>query len=186
MQASHVERYVEALRALSPMPSDEALETDPERIDHYASVLQAIEDERAGTQGPLDCRIVAALIASFGPGDGFETYWSTVHLIESAQCAETERLTRLGLATGSVGTRKWCCLLVGRKRDPADLQLLLARLADPETLVVAEALWAIRMIACEHPIPDATAHVSALTTHPDPQITHAAHETLLLIRQSAS
>lgn len=186
MRPSHVEHYLEALVTLSPMPSDEVLETDPERVDRYAGVLQAIEDERARTPEPLDCRIVASLIASFGPGDGFETYWSTVHLIESAQCAETDRLIRLGLATGSVGARKWCCLLLGRKRDPADLQLLIARLADAEALVVVEALWAIRRIACDHPIPEASGVVSALTTHSDPKVARTAHETLLLINQPTS
>jgi hypothetical protein len=168
------------------MPRDEALVNDTERIDRYASVLAAIEAAQAGTQQPLDCRIVAALIASFGPGDGFETYWSTVHLIESAQCAEMEHLLRQGLASASVGTRKWCCLLVGRKRDPADLHLLLVRLADAEPLVVAEAVWAIRMIACNHPIPEAAASVGVLTNHSDPQVARAAHETLLQIAQSAS
>jgi hypothetical protein len=163
------------------MPSDALLEIDPERLDRYVAVLQAIEDDRGGTQEPLDCRLVAAVIAAFGPGDGFEAYWSALHLIESAHCTETERLIRQGLTSDSVGTRNWCCLLVGRKRAPADVPLLLARLMDPETVVVAEALKALRMIACNHPIPDAAVSVSALTTHPDPQIARKAQETLLLI-----
>jgi hypothetical protein len=163
------------------MPSDAVLETDPERIERYVALLQAIEDDRGASQQPLDCRLVAAVIAAFGPGDGFEAYWSAVHLIESAHCAETEHLIRQGLTSDSVGTRKWCSLLVGRKRDPADVPLLLARLADPETVVVAAGLHALHMIACDHPIPEAATSVSALTVHPDPQIARTAQETLLLI-----
>jgi len=177
MEEAEIQRYIAALEELSPMPSDEALENDTERIDRYAAILQAFED----MDGQHDCRIVAALINSFGPGDGFEMYWSTVHLIEAAQCAETYRLIERSLVTGASGVRKWCCLLLGRKRNPANLDLLIARLEDPDAVVVYEALRAILKIGCDHPISAARAPVAALTTHPNPEIVSAAQEALATI-----
>src|SRR5262245_18613776 len=43
-----------------------------ERLARYIAVVQANEDERGAIQQPLDCRLVGAVIAAFGPGDGFE------------------------------------------------------------------------------------------------------------------
>jgi hypothetical protein len=110
MEEAEIQRYVTALAELSPMPSDEVLENDTERINRYAAILQALE----AVDRQHDCRIVAALINSFGPGDGFEVYWSTVHLIEASRCIEAYHLIEQSLVTGSPGVRKWCSLLLAR------------------------------------------------------------------------
>ena len=180
MEEAEIQRYVAALAELSPMPGDEALENDPERIDRYADILHDLKKLRE-TEGRLDCRIVEALINSFGLGDGFEVYWSTVHLIEASQCAEAYHQIEHSLVTGSSGVRKWCCLLLGRKRDPAILGLLIERLADPDAVVVHETLGAIRKIGCDHPIPEARGPVAVLTTNANPEIVSAAQETLTAI-----
>jgi hypothetical protein len=176
-EEAEIQRYVVALEELSPMPSDEALENDTEWIDRYAAILQTLEE----LNGQHDCRIVAALINSFGPGDGFEVYWSTVHLIEASQCAETYYLIEHFLVAGSPGVRKWCCLLLGRTGYSANLGLLIGRLEDSDTMVIVEALSAIRMVACDHPYPEAIASVAAMTVHPDPEIARVAQKTLAMI-----
>ena len=185
MEEAEIQRYVSELDMLSPMPSDEALEDDPDRIERYTVILHALSPMRE-TGGQLDCRIVAALINSFGPGDGFESYWSTVHLIEASQCAETYHVIERSLVTGPSGVRKWCCLLLGRTRNPTILGLLIARLDDADPVVVYEALGAIRKIGCDHPIVAARAPVAALTTHPNPEIVSAAQETLATIDKRES
>jgi hypothetical protein len=185
MEEVEIQQYIVALEELSPMPSDEALENDPERIDRYADILHDLKKPRE-TEGRLDCRIVEALINSFGPGDGFEVYWSTVHLIEAAQCVETYHLIELSLASGAPGVRKWCCFLLGRKRDPANLGLLIERLHDSDVVVVHEALGAIRKIGCDHPVSEAAPFVAGLTTHPNAEIVSAAQETLVVISEQMS
>jgi hypothetical protein len=99
MEEAEIQRYVAALAKLSPMPSDEALENDPDRIERYTDILHALKPVRE-TEGQFDCRIVEALINSFGPGDCFEVYWSTLHLIEASQCSETYQLVEHSLVTG--------------------------------------------------------------------------------------
>jgi hypothetical protein len=185
MEEAEIQRYIAALEELSPMPSDEALENEPKRLERYADVLHDLKVVREA-EGQLDCRIVAALINSFGSGDGFEVYWSTVHLIEAAQCVETYHLIERSIAIGSSGVRKWCCLLLGRKRNPVDLSLMIARLEDADAVVVHEALGAIRKIGYNYPVPEAIASVAALTAHPNPEIVSAAQETLTAIDKQGS
>ncbi len=70
------------LQALSPMPSDEELVALPEegsrRLDKYVELLEAIRQETTAEFPP---EVVSVLLSSFGVGDGYEVYWTTVHLI---------------------------------------------------------------------------------------------------------
>ena len=46
MEEAEIQRYVSELDMLSPMPSDEALEDDPDRIERYTVILHALSPMR--------------------------------------------------------------------------------------------------------------------------------------------
>ena len=52
MEEVEIQQYIVALEELSPMPSDEALENDPKRIDRYADILHDLKKPRE-TEGDL-------------------------------------------------------------------------------------------------------------------------------------
>jgi hypothetical protein len=160
------------------MPDDPVLEEHANRIDAYADLLEAIG--RQVGEG-FDPAVVRALLSSFGIGDGFEVYWTTLHLIERFRGPQTYALIQEGVARGAPGTRKWGCLLLGRRRDPADLPVLLGRLDDPDSRVVVEALRAIGLIAERHTITEAVPAVQPLTAHPRPDIARAARQALAFL-----
>lgn len=176
MAQDTLDAYVQALERISPMPADEAPQMTADLVDRYAELVSAIARE---LDGRFEARAVGALVHAFGLGDGFETYWSTVHVIERCRPSEaTSAVIRAGTSDVAPSVRKWCCLLLGRRRDPHDLPLLLARLDDAVERVVVEALSSIRLLAQAHSIPEAIPAVAVLVADPRPAVARAAHDTL--------
>lgn len=175
MSEMELRAHLRALSKMSPMPDDDVLEGAPEQIDQYASLLEAIQQEIGSHFDPV---VVEALVGSFGVGDGFEVYWSTVHLIEKFRNVSTYAVLRKEAIDGPAGVRKWCCLMLGRRRDPEDLPILLSCLHDSEPRVVHEALRAIRMIAQVHRIPEAIPQVQGLVDNPNASLATAAQDAL--------
>jgi HEAT repeat protein len=162
------------------MPDDLELEQHLDQIDAYAGLIETIGRE-VGER--FDPAVVRALTYSFGLGDGFEVYWTTLHLIERFSGHQTTyALIQEAVAQGAAGVRKWGCFMLGRRRNPTDLPVLLSRLADPEPRVVVEALRAIERIAQEHDIAEAIPAVQPLIAHACPDIAIAAHEALASLR----
>jgi hypothetical protein len=184
MSSEELEDQLHTLAGISPMPDDAALEDRPELVDLYAANVQNI---CRLLNGRFISWAVAALLHSFGIGDGFGTYWTTLHSIEkltvdTAHSDEVYTLIRKALTDGPPGARKWGCLLLGRRRDPGDLAWLLPRLRDAEDEVVHQALHSVRMIACDHNISEAIPDVEAMLEHWNPSIVRAAAETLEALR----
>jgi len=172
-----------ALAQVSPMPDDPVLEQHPDQIDAYADLLETI-GRQVGER--FDPAVARALLSSFGIGDGFEVYWTTLHLIERFRGPQTYALIQEAVAQGAPGSRKWGCFMLGRRRDPADLPVLIGRLNDPEPRVVVEALRAIGLIAQRHTIAEAIPAVQSLTSHPRPDIANAAHEVVAALRSGGA
>ncbi|HZC79916.1 MAG TPA: hypothetical protein VE258_19330, partial [Ktedonobacterales bacterium] len=167
---------VQALEDMSPMPDDDAPQMTAELVDRYAELVGEIARE---LDRRFDTRAVGALVRSFGLGDGFETYWPTVHVIERfSHSEETYALIRAGTGDDAPGVRLWCCLLLGRRRDLRDLPLFIACLDDTEERVVVQALSSIRMLAQIHPVPAAIPSVVALVADPRPAVAAAARDAL--------
>src|SRR5260221_11980181 len=78
MSQDTLDSYVQSLEDMSPMPDDDAPQMTAELVDRYAELVGAIARE---LDYQFDARAVGALVRSFGLGDGFETYWATVHVI---------------------------------------------------------------------------------------------------------
>jgi hypothetical protein len=176
MSQDTLDAYVQPLEDMSPMPDDDAPQMTAELADRYAELVGAIARE---LDYQFDARAVGALVRSFGLGDGFETYWATVHVIERF-CAreETYALIYAGIGDDAPGVRKWSCLLLGRRRDQRDLPLFIACLSDAEERVVVQALSSIRMLAQTHPVPAAIPSVAALVADPRPAVAAAARRAL--------
>ncbi len=164
------------LLALSPMPSDEELEALSEegsrRLERYVELIQEIRQE---TEAAFPVEVVSVLLSSFGVGDGFEAYWSTLHLIESFPDEHSlYSLIQKASKSPNPGTRKWCCLLLGRRRKIEDLPFLLDRLKDDVPAVRQEALYGISMLAQTYPVPQAI-----------PKVTELLNDELASIREYA-
>ncbi len=173
------------LQAISPMPSDEELVALPEegshRLDKYIELLEAIRQE---TKAEFPPEVVSVLLSSFGVGDGYEVYWTTVHLIESFP-DEHLLYAFIQQATKSPnpGTRKWCCLLLGRRRSIDDLPFLLDRLKDEVPAVrTAALLYGIALLAQVYPLPQAIPVVAELLNDKQESIREYAREVMATLR----
>ena len=173
------------LQAISPMPSDEELVALPEegsrQLDKYVELLEEIWQE---TKAEFPPEVVPVLLASFGVGDGYEVYWTTVHLIESFP-DEHVLYTFIQQATKSPnpGTRKWCCLLLGRRRSLDDLPFLLERLQDEVPAVrTAALLYGIALLAQAYPLPQAMPVVAELLNDEQASIREHAREIMATLR----
>jgi len=167
------------------MPSDEELVALPaegsRRLDKYVELLEAIRQETKAEFPPVD---VSVLLSSFGVGDGYEVYWTTVHLIESFP-DEHLLYSFIQQATKSPnpGTRKWCCLLLGRRRSIDDLPFLLDRLKDEVPAVrTAALLYGIALLAQVYPLPQAIPVVAELLNDKQESIREYAREDLATLQ----
>ncbi len=173
------------LQAISPLPSDAELvalaEEGSRRLDKYVELLEAIRQE---TKTKFPPKVVSVLLASFGVGDGYEVYWTTVHLIESFP-DEHILYTFIQQATTSPnpGTRKWCCLLLGRRRSIHDLPFLLERLKDEVPAVrTAALLYGIALLAQVYPLPQAIPVVAELLDDEQASVREHAREIMATLR----
>jgi HEAT repeat protein len=173
------------LQAISPLPSDEELVALPEagsrRVDKYVELLEAIWQE---TKAEFPPEVVSVLLSSFGVGDGYEVYWTTVHLIE---CFPDEHIlyTFIQQATTSPnpGTRKWGCLLLGRRRSLDDLPFLLERLKDEVPAVrTAALLYGIALLAQVYALPQAIPIVAELLSDEQESVREHAREVMATLR----
>jgi hypothetical protein len=79
MPQTLLDAYVQALEDLLPMPDDDAPQMTADLIDRYVELVNAISRE-LGAQ--FDACAISTLVRSFSAGDGFEAYWTTLHVIE--------------------------------------------------------------------------------------------------------
>jgi HEAT repeat protein len=181
MHSERLSALVAELQVISPMPGDEELEALSEegsrRLDKYVELVEEIRQETK-TVFPLE--VISVLLSSFGTGDGFEAYWSTLHLIESFPDKHSLYfLIQKASSSPNPGTRKWCCLLLGRRRNIEDLPFLLDRLKDDIPAVRTEALlFGIGMLAQVYPVPQAIPLVNELLNDEDKLIRKYAGEVM--------
>jgi HEAT repeat protein len=173
------------LEAMSPLPSDEELGALPEegsrRLDDYVELLKAIKQE---TQAEFPLKTVSVLLLSFGVGDGYGAYWTTVHLIESfPDTSSLYTFIQQASKSPNPGTRKWCCLLLGRRRSIDDLPFLLERLKDEVPAVRLAALsYGISMLAQVYPLPQAIPVVTELLNDEEEAVRKCAQELMTTLR----
>ncbi len=172
------------LQAISPMPSDEELmalsEEGSRRLNKYIELLKAIKQE---TRLKFPIEVVLTLLLSFGIGDGYEIYWTTVHLIESfPEKHALYALVQQASRSPNPGTRKWCCLLLGRRRRIEDLPLLLERLEDAVPAVrIAALLYGIAALAQVYSLREAIPVVAKLLNDEQDSIRENAREVLVVL-----
>lgn len=183
--SQRLSRLLAELQAITPLPSDEELVTVPEegsrRLATYEDLLQAIEHE---TQAEFPLEALAVLLSSFGIGDGYGVYWTTLHLIESfPEEPSFYLLIQQASKSPNPGTRKWCCILLGRRRSLDDLPFLLERLQDevPEVRVTA-LLYGISMLGQVSPLPQALPLVAALLNDEEEAIREYAQRVMTTLR----
>jgi hypothetical protein len=176
---------LQKLQTISPMPTDEELEQNPhvgvKRLNDYQETIEQIARVDAEQ---FDEETVRILVSSFGLGDGFGVYWATLHVLEKIyQKPFYFSLIQQETKNPNPGTRKWCCLLLGRRRNKEDLPFLLDLLKDdvPEVRVSA-LLWGIDYIVEASPLPQAIPSVEALLDDPDEQIRKYARQTLIKLQ----
>jgi HEAT repeat protein len=170
------------------MPSDEELLAKPEegkrRLDTYVELIGAIQQ---AIQVDFPKEAVTALLASFGIGDGFGIYWTTLHLVESFPDEEVlYSLVQQGSTSLNPGTRKWCCYLLGRRHNINDLPFLLDRLNDEVPDVREAALcYGIAMLAQVHKLPQALPAVAQMINDEQETICECAKEVMATLKSSA-
>jgi hypothetical protein len=186
MTSSKLVNLLTELHALSPMPSDEELAamsgSHGSMLDRYVEITEQIAEE-VSLNHPLD--VITPLLASFGIGEGFGAYWSVLHCIESfPQTDRVYTLIQQASSSTNPGTRKWSCLLMGRRRDENDVPFLLERLKDAIPVVRCYALMGIEMIAQSHVLPSVIPAVSKSLRDEDKDVRIAAEEALAVLQDN--
>lgn len=132
MLTPHLSQLITALQALTPMPDDDTLNDLPVEdnpMDILDNILIALKQE---TQEAYPLEIIPPLLEVFGTGTGNGIFWSILHLIEAyPDSQEIYPLIQHATHSTNPGTREWCCLLLGRRRNQEDESFLVERLQDP-------------------------------------------------------
>lgn len=113
-------------------------------------------------------------------------YWSVLHGIERfPQEQEAYALIQQATESPNPGTRKWCCLLLGRRRNLDDLPFFLKRLQDDISEVRYQSLQGISMLLQDYSFPQVLPEVIPLLHDKDERIREIAREvqTILLQRK---
>ena len=141
-----IEKLIQALTSVSPMPSDDDPELTPEKLDSYAELIQQILNVLRSSQLDEETRLIIPLLNSFGYGDGYGVYWLTLSALEKFPISILRPALGDALKNGERGTRMWCAIMLGRTRDPANSGILVSSLKDAEIKVRISALEALALI----------------------------------------
>jgi hypothetical protein len=172
---------LQELQIISPMPTDEELEQNPqvgmEKLQRYQEIIDNIAHAEIEQFNEETVRILAS---SFGLGDGFGMYWATVHVLEKMQKKSFfYPIIQQQTKSPNPGTRKWCCLLLGRRRNKEDLPFILDLLKGEFSEVrVSALLWGLDYMAEALSLPQAIPSVEALLYDPKEDVKKYARETL--------
>lgn len=136
---SDIDKLINRLVVLSPMPND--LELSDKQLEDYAEIISEL------AQLVVDqTDVIKPLINSFGYGEGYEIYWSTVHLLEKLDQAQVDKELMTVLEHGAPGPCMWAALMLGRSRNKDAVPLLIERLSDQHELMRANCINALAMI----------------------------------------
>lgn len=173
------------LQVISPMPDDETLlklsqENHP--LDKLYHILGVLERE-IKEQYPIE--IIPSLLDVFGVGEGMEVFQYIMTLIEKyPNPEEMYPLIQQGTSSAHPGTRKWSCLLLGRRRDKRDEPFFTARLQDKFAVVRQYALVGILMLAQRHDMRHLIPVVEPLLQDEDSEVRNTAIDALDMLRRS--
>ncbi|MGH2536538.1 MAG: HEAT repeat domain-containing protein [Candidatus Promineifilaceae bacterium] len=141
-----ITELIDALASISPMPDDDSPDMTLERVRAYESLLASVEDLIDAAPSEMAPRMIDAVLGSFGPGLGFELYWTALFVLEKFPLKDLRPRLHQALRSGRPGVRKWSAYMLGRQRNKDDTPVLIAALSDPEPIVRSEALIALTMI----------------------------------------
>jgi hypothetical protein len=162
---------IERLRPVSPMPADGSPELSLERLSVYERLMQetwqhVVED------GEMAEELLVPLINSFGYGDGFGLYWTTLHILEKYPLDRLRPALLEAVQNGERGSRMWSVYMLGIQRNPIDVPVFLRALKDPEYDVRYYALMALGAIGTR----DAVPAMEELLADPAAKVRKAARE----------
>ncbi len=132
-----IDDLINELSKISPMPDDNTL--TPEVLQDY----EVIVSELALLKDP---KCILPLIKSFGYGEAWGLYWTTLHLLEEFAVEQVDLLLIESLSTEGKGTRMWAAYMLGRSRNIQAVDGLINLLKDPNELVRYNAATALGMI----------------------------------------
>jgi HEAT repeat protein len=163
------------------MPSDEALLADEGALaDRFDALIEEISHELSANtpDAAEEAEVVRVVADSFGLGGGMGVYWGTLHLIERCRPSIALPIIQDRVIHGQAGSRRWCCFILGRRRNTADLPLFLALLNDSQSEVLAQALQSLAMLAQAADLKDVRPSVSPYLEHPDAEVRKAAQRAV--------
>jgi len=166
------------LQSISPLPDDKDIDEEggADLLEQYDTIINSLTDLIQGKTQYIP-KIVPTLLDSFGVGDGFGVSWGTLHLIESFGDGIYPYIHQ-GLQSINAGTRAWGCYLLGRRRDKADIPLLIHTLQDQNSEVVIKTLQALRMLAQNYSLHEVIEPIKKLIQDEHENVRYAAEETL--------
>lgn len=173
---------VAELQSISPMPDDDALVELPQKehpLDKLYNIIFVLKQEEYSLE------LIPPLLQVFGIGEGMEVFQHVVSVIEKySNMEEAYPLIQEATRSENAGTRKWCCLLLGRRRNKVDEPFLTARLKDDVAQVRQKALVGILMIAQRYDMRHLIPMVEPLLQDEDWEVQTTAIDTLEMLKMS--
>jgi len=121
------------------------LPTEDHPLKIYDTIIQELKQE---TEVEYPLELIPPLLEAFGIGDGNGVFGHAVHLIEKYPNAqELYPVIQQATRSSNPGTRRWCCDILGRRRNRDDEAFLIERLGDKVAEVRRTALLSIGRIA---------------------------------------
>lgn len=144
---ANVDDLISALSAISPMPDDEDEDALTESVlDDYHKIVSKLGELK-------DPKSIVPLIDSFGYGDGFGVYWTTLHTLEKFGYELLNPLLIDAIRKGEKGSRMWAAYMLGVSRCREAIDDLISLLKDDNELVRAKSALALGMIGDRWAIP---------------------------------
>jgi HEAT repeat protein len=134
------------------MPDDEDLELNANRLREYEMLIREAETAVLNDEASK-INLLQPLLASFGYGDAFGLYWGALHVLERFPALDLRIALRQAVLDGERGARRWATYMLGRQRNPEDIDVLTQALTDSEEEVRFNALTALTMIGSTIALP---------------------------------
>lgn len=181
MTHGDLEELLQILAEISPMPADDDPTLSTHRLQRYSEAVERVHSLLNSNETVREQRLLDALMNSFGYGDAYELYWSTLHALEMFPLDMLRLALRHAIINAGPGARLWSAIMLGRQRNPDDLSLLIDSLSDAAHMVRYNALAAIGMIGN----PSALDAVKSLVNDPVKEVQIKARETVTKLQEQA-
>src|SRR5262245_59930962 len=103
------------------MPDDDDPALSVERLEQYGAAIAQARSYLSRSELTREGRLLNALLYSFGYGDAYEMYWTTLNTLEKYPLFMLRPALREAATSAEPGVRLWSVRMLMHQRNPDDL-----------------------------------------------------------------